>query len=64
MNLLFSCCINEERIQSSLLCFRRFLCVHVSVWPIDTQKGNNALRLLRDTHQGLLHIAPLQAFSQ
>lgn len=39
-----------------LLCFRRFLCVHVNVLPIDTLKGNKRPRLLRDTHQGLLHI--------
>ena len=47
----------RKNFQSNLLCFRRSLCVVVNVLPIDTQKGNNRLLLLRDTQQGLLHIA-------
>ena len=50
--------MGESSLLSSL-----FLCVYVSVLPIDTQKGINRPLLLRDTHQGLLHISFLVSLS-
>lgn len=47
--------LSLSRCSIGFLCLRRFLCAHVNVLPIDTQKGNNRPRLLRDTHQNLLH---------